>query len=685
MLTLLEKILLTLLLLLSCGVAFVVVRRLVKIITSGRGKPDWSLVKKRLPGVLWKKWILLEPTWKMRLWTGVLHALVAWAFIFYLPVNVFNLIKAYDADFYIPGRMGDVYRLFVDLASLGVLLGICGLAIRRFVLKPANLAVHEPVLIHAKARSGIQRDSAMVMGLVTLHIVAHSLQQAADFARRYIAAAASQNTLLIPDLWQPLSSILAGIYLNLPLLRDNITVFEHAFFWLSMTAMLVFIPYFLYSKHVHLITAPLHYLLKPERLYTGELAKIDLDDETNSLLGAACLKDLGWHQLMDAYACVMCFRCQEVCPAYATGKALSPAALEINKRYFFNEQGADFANGKIPDKKLVDFLLTPEAVWACTACGACEEVCPVGNEPMHDILEIRRSLALVEDRYSPALRQVYRNLERTFNPWGMPAGERLSWAKGLDVPTIEKKPHPELLWWVGCAAAYDPRAQKAARAFARILNASQIDYAVLGNREQCTGDLARRSGREDIFFQLTQSNMALLNEVNPQRIVTTCPHCLQTLQNDYRDYGGNFQVIHHTRLINELLADGRLPLNPAVSDVPDKIAYHDPCYLSRFNGLVREPRQVLSHLGKEVAELPRHGAQSFCCGAGGAQAWKEEEQGRERIGSARMHEAQQAGMQTLTVACPFCLSMLSDASNELKNNITLRDIAELVDAQVGEK
>ena len=277
---------------------------------------------------------------------------------------------------------------------------------------------------------------------------------------------------------------------------------EHTAFWLALGTILAFMPYFLYSKHIHLFFAPLNFLLKPERLSIGELSKLDFEDESIEQFGAERLEDLGWEQIMDAYACIMCYRCQEVCPAYNTGKVLSPAALEINKRYFLNSEGANLVKGEKSSQTLTEFAITEEAVWACTACGACIDICPVGNEPMRDILDIRRALVLMENSFPDTLQTAFRGMERTMNPWNISPTERLKWADGLNVPTIEKNPEPDILWWVGCAPATDAHAQKTAIAFTKILHAAGVNFAVLGQNEQCTGDTARRAGNEFLFNEL---------------------------------------------------------------------------------------------------------------------------------------------------------------------------------------
>jgi Fe-S oxidoreductase len=398
------------------------------------------------------------------------------------------------------------------------------------------------------------------------------------------------------------------------------------------------------------------------------LGYINLDDQSIEQFGAAKMKDLGWEQIMDSYACIMCYRCQEVCPAYNTGKVLSPAALEINKRYHLNRGGAT-------DVPLTQ-LISEEAVWACTACGACVDICPVGNEPMRDILDIRRNLTLMESNFPKQLETAFKGMERNMNPWNVSQADRMKWAEGLNVPTIEKNPEPEILWWVGCAPATDVRAQKTAQAFTKILNAAGVNYAVLGQNEACTGDSARRAGREDIFFGLASQNVEILNEVAPKRIVTTCPHCLHTIRNEYPAFGGNYTVIHHTQLINELVGAGKISMNLEGDNM--KVTFHDPCYLGRHNNELDSPRDALKSTGVTTIEMPRNGAKSFCCGAGGAQMWKEEEAGSGRVNEARYQEAKSTGANMIAVGCPFCLTMMNDAAKGDGDSIQVRDVAELV-------
>lgn len=663
MLTTVEKILFILATLASMYAVIQVARRISRTILRGQGKPDLGLARKRLVSALFKV-AILQPTFKIRFWPSLFHGLIAWGFLYYLLINLGDVLEGLVPGFVFLGEglIGGIYRLLGDLLTVGVLLGMIAMLIRRFVLKTPDLTIRQDVLLHPRARAGILRDSAIVGSFILVHVGSRFLGESFGIALE------GQ-----PDPWQPFASAIANLWSRWS--GTALTVAEHIAFWLALGTILAFMPYFLISKHIHLFFAPLNFLLKPERRSIGELSKVDFDDESLEQFGATRLEDLGWEQLMDAYACIMCYRCQQVCPAYNTGKVLSPAALEINKRYFLNSEGGRIAKGEASEQTLVEFAIPVEAVWACTACGACIDICPVNNEPMRDILDIRRALVLMENQFPKQLQAAFRGMERQANPWGISPAERMKWAEGMQVTTIDDNPEPDLLWWVGCAPATDARAQKTARAFAEILNAAGVSYAVLGEGEQCTGDSARRAGKEDIFFGLASANVEILNEIKPKRIVTTCPHCLHALKNEYPAFGGNYTVIHHTQLINELVAAGKLRLR---RDGLEKLTYHDPCYLGRHNQIVEAPRQTLLGLGANLVEMPRHGMQSFCCGAGGAQMWKEEEHGKERVSANRFKEAVQTGASTLAVGCPFCMTMLNDARKDANSEMQVLDIAEIV-------
>ena len=664
MLTTPERLLFLLLLVATVTLASKGTYRIIRIISRGRGKPDWGIGIRRAWGAF-AKTVTFSPVLRDRLLPSLLHGFVGWAFIYYLLVNLGDVLEGFIPDYLFlgTGTVGNLYRLGVDVLSVAALIGMTGLLIRRFALKAPELTIRESTLLHPKAKTGIRRDSAIVGGFILVHVGSQFLAQ--SFA---IAATGA-------DPWQPFASAVSGLWSSLS--EPALIVGEHIWWWLAIGSTLLFLPYFLYSKHIHLFFAPLNFLLHPERPSMGTLEALDFEDESVEQFGVARLEDLSWKGLMDAYACIMCNRCQDACPAYETGKVLSPAAMEVNKRYFLNQEGSRIAAGEPSSQTLLEFAISAEAVWACTACGACVEVCPVGVEPMRDILEIRQNLILMENEFPEQLQTAYRGMERAANPWNIPSEERMKWAEGLDVPTAQQNPKPEILWWVGCAPATDPRAQSTARAFVKVLNAAGVNFAVLGTQEKCTGDAARRSGNEYLFSELATSNVETLNKVEAQRIVATCPHCLHTLNTEYPAFGGEYEVIHHTEYIQELISSGRLQSDG--DQMLENVTFHDPCYLGRQNGIVEAPREALKLVDIQLQEMPRSGSNSFCCGAGGAQFWKEEEPGKERVSADRIREAEATGADTLAVGCPFCMMMLSDAS---QNGMQVRDVAEIVAERV---
>ncbi len=664
MLTLVEKILFALAVVISLYFTWKGVERIIKNIASGSGKPDWNVVTRKAGGAI-INFFTFQPVFRFRLIPSILHGLIGWGFISFLLINLGDLIYAYTGWRLLnnTGIFGDLYRFLADFVNVAILVGVVAMAVRRFIIRPATLSTRATTLLDPQARFGINRDSAIVAGFIFLHNSGRLLGESFNVALSGHA-----------DSWQPFISTLARLWAGTN--ETTLVAGEHVMFWLSIGAVVAFLPYFPYSKHLHLFFAPINFALKPERKSIGQLSFVNLDDQSIEQFGAAKVSDLGYEQIIDSYACIMCFRCQEVCPAYNTGKLLSPAALEINKRYNFNHGGGT-------DRPLSE-LISEEAVWACTSCGACVDICPVGNEPMRDILDIRRNLAMMESAFPKQFETAFRGMERNMNPWNVPQADRMKWAAGLNVPTIEQNPEPEILWWVGCAPATDARAQKTAQAFAKILNAAGVNYAVLGKNESCTGDSARRAGREDIFFGLAMGNVELLNEVKPQRIVTTCPHCLHTIKNEYPAFGGNYEVIHHTQLINELVGAGKIQLSEAADETAQgkTVTFHDPCYLGRHNGVIDAPRVALKSAGLATVEMPRNSAKSFCCGAGGAQMWKEEEAGTGKVNNVRFAEAKASGAEMLAVGCPFCLTMMEDASKADNTSMQVRDVAELVAARL---
>lgn len=673
MLTLAEKITFVALLLGAVAYAWVDFKRVYLVIRRGEGTwPSTAVIQARVVAAL-QKWLTLAPTWKLRPVVSILHALIAWGFVFYFLVNFADVLQGFfPITFLGAGPLGQLYRLLADLATAAVLVGMVYFLLRRFVLQAPALRYRNNVKLHDKVAAGAIRRDSLIVGLFILFHVGFRL--VGD------SFAVAQHG---PDWGRPFAQALSYAWAGW---SDNgLLVGEHVGWWGALGLILLFIPYFPYTKHFHLIMSGVNFATKPERTSLGALDPINFDDETNEEFGVAKIEDLPWTHLVDAYACIMCNRCQDVCPAYVTGKELSPAALEVNKRYYLNEHLEELAAGATTEFNLLDYAISESAVWACTACGACIDICPVGNEPMFDIMYLRRHQVLMEDNFPSELKTAFRGMERNGNPWNQSARDRMKWAAGLDVPTIDENPEPDLLWWVGCAPSYDPRAQQVSQAFAKILNAAGVNYAVLGEAEVCTGDAARRAGNEYLFYEMAKANIETLNEVKPKRIVTTCPHCLHTLGKEYGQYGGHYDVIHHTQLLSELTAAKKISVTRAVdqaSGAIDQITFHDPCYLGRHNDIVDAPRRALGSTDAFIVEMPRSGKQSFCCGAGGAQMWKEEEHGAgpnaEPVNVNRFREAEATGAQTVAVGCPFCLTMMSDAAKNSTKGVQVKDVAEII-------
>lgn len=664
MLTLTEKALFALAALFALygtGLGFSAVFKIIRRGQSPALKLDWRRTLRAMGA-----WITMGGMWKMRPLTSTIHAALAWGFVLYLLVNVVDLARGYfSVPTLFPDWITQGYRLAVDLASGAVLLAMVLLLLRRFILPGREALTQRDNILRIKEvrlpflRQTISRDSVIVGLFILLHVGFRLLGESVAIG------------LHGPDPWQPLASSVAPLWAGLS--SDSLTIWHHVCWWGALGLILAFAPYFPYTKHFHFIMAGVNFITQVKRPSPGALDPIDFEDENTDTFGALTIEQLPQSSIADTFACIMCNRCQDVCPAYATGKELSPAALEINKRYFVNEHLSDLAAGGTSTIGLTEYAITEAAVWACTACGACTEICPVANAPMHDILQIRRGLVLMEDQYPETLESVYQGMERNGNPWNMSAGERMGWAKDLQIPTVEENPDAELLWWIGCAPSYDKRAQETARALVRILQTAEVSFSVLGNRERCTGDSARRSGNEYLFSELAGTNITTLNQVRPKRIMTTCPHCLHTLGKEYSAMGGHYHVIHHTELLSELAEQGRIP----VEALPEDVTFHDPCYLGRQNDITEAPRSVLENAGVTTVEMPRNKKNSFCCGAGGAQMWMEEP--TPRINDVRYAEAAATGANTIATGCPFCLTMLGDAATRAASNgPTIKDIAEIV-------
>ena len=669
MLTDVEKMLFVMLALFAFGASYAGFLEMYRIVHRGQGQLRLDNFFRRARRAL-AIYLSQRPAFKTRRLTSLLHWGVALGFTWYFLVNALDLLIGFLPGFERAllnlGAVYDAYRLLTDLLSLAALGGGVYFILRRLYLPNRKaLQFNDNILLHPKVRQGaVRRDSMIVAAFILLHVGARVLGES--------VAVAQQGA----DVFMPFATAAAAVWSGLNV--DALEAMRHLCWWAALGSILIFMPYFPHTKHAHLFMAPLNFLTRPNRRSLGELAPLDFEDETIEQFGVNRLEDLHKTQLVDGLACIMCNRCQDVCPAYVTGKELSPAALEVNKRYYMKDHWDALAGGADSDWPLAGNLLSESALWACTACGACIDICPVGNEPMFDILDIRRDAALMRSEFPHELRGAFDGMERQGNPWQI-AESRAAWTDGLDfpAPTVSENPDFDVLYWTGCAVSYDPRARQTAQALVKVLHTAGLNFAILGDDESCTGDAARRAGNEYLYAEMASANVERLNAVNPKRIVVTCPHCFHNIGREYHQFGGHYEVLHHTELIDELIQAGKLPPSANPADW-SSVTFHDPCYLGRHNDVVDAPRNVLQANSIPIVEMPRSRKNSFCCGAGGAQFWKEEEPGAKKVSAERYQEAQATGAETLAVGCPFCMRMFEDAGGEAAAGPKVMDIAEIV-------
>ncbi|HEX6952245.1 MAG TPA: heterodisulfide reductase-related iron-sulfur binding cluster [Gaiellaceae bacterium] len=568
-----------------------------------------------------------------RLVPGLMHAFIFWGFLVLLPTILMAMIAAVDgtAEFPWLGSQ-EWFGWLSDVFCVLVLVGVATAVVIRKVVRPerfrgSHLGEADFILF-------------MIAGVVTTLLFWHASAYAVGL---YPAAG-------------PLSRAMSHAF-------SPDTNADRVFLWTHLVFIFTFLWYIPRSKHLHIATAALNvWLARTGSRGRLEPLRFDLpDDELR--FGVATIADLTRKEVVDAFSCTECGRCQDACPAYATGKVLSPKLVIMGVRdQLFAESDAPIVGNGVPE----------EMIWDCVTCGACVEACPVSIEHIDHIVDLRRSRVMVDAQFPAEAEPMLRDVERAGNPWGKPQNERAAWAEALGVRVLEPGDlAPEYLYWVGCAASFDERARTSAEATAKLLQKAGVDFAILGPRESCTGDPARRMGNEYVFQGYAEQNVSTLNEQGVTKIVASCPHCFNTLANEYPDFGGDYEVVHHSELLAELVREGRL--TPSGDKKP--ITYHDSCYLARHNDVQMEPRELVAAVGSPV-EMKRSGKQTFCCGAGGAHMWMEE-RGRP-INAERVREATETGAETLAVACPFCTVMLDDGVREAGAPLRVADVSTLL-------
>jgi Fe-S oxidoreductase len=600
-----------------------------------------------------------------RLGPGLIHAFIFWGFLVLGPTIVIAMIGVVSKHAKFPwlGHQG-WYAFLVDVFAVLVLIGVVSAFYIRKVLRPRRFAgshLGEADLI-----------LALIATIATTLLLWHATRIALGL-NEWPASSA------------PVSHLLSHLFGD-----DGVTrVLERVFVWAHVLTILGFLAYLPRSKHLHIASAAFN-VWYGRTGPGGRLEPLTFDDpdipEEDIRFGAGTAADLTWKQMLDTYSCTECGRCQDACPAFATGKVLSPKLLIMGLRdQVFADGGAivqaragsDGGAGGLAAPidliSLVPNAVPEESVWDCVTCGACVQACPVSIEHIDHIVDLRRHLVMVESSFPAEAEPMLRDVERASNPWGKAQSERADWADGLGVRILEPgDTAPEYLYWVGCASSFDERARTTAQSTVKLLQRAGVDFAILGAREACTGDPARRIGNEYVFQALAEQNVATLNEAGVTKIIANCPHCFNTLGNEYGDFGGDYEVIHHTELLARLLAEGRLSptRNQELS-----VTYHDSCYLARHNDVLAAPRDLVGAVGEPV-EMARSGKQTFCCGAGGAHMWMEERAGA--INENRVREAAETGAGTLAVACPYCTVMLDDGVQGTGVDLRVADVATLL-------
>ncbi|MFQ5849464.1 MAG: (Fe-S)-binding protein [Candidatus Binatia bacterium] len=668
--------LLTVLILAALGFFSHTLHRRFLLLIAARGEQRFDQIWRRAWGVLLyafgqKKFLMGEQP------AGLMHFFIFWGFMIVSVRTITLFGQGYQAQFYLPGlhpeSLGGPYLFLKDLVESCVVLVVL-LALYRWLLShPARLFGFKPA--EAKLAVKSHWEALIILFFIMGLMVTDFLYDGSRFVVE------SDRLTLSEKRWAFAGRGVA--FLMSGLSPELIRTIGDLSWWIHILIVLIFLNLLPRSKHFHIITAiPNVFFRKLEP--AGALSLTDL--ENSEIYGNSRIDQFSWKQVLDMYSCTECGRCSDQCPATASGKPLAPRQLLLDLRdYLYTHQGEVIQKrlqrkdgSEIGENIVGEHLIHDGALWACTTCRACEEACPVLIEYVDKIVDMRRHLVQEEARFPAELTRTFRGMETHSNPWGIPNEKRDEWAEGFEVPRLADHPQAEFLYYVGCAGSLDDRNKKATGAFIRILKKAGVNFAILGKEELCNGETARRIGNEYLFQTMARSLIEILNKYRVKKILTNCPHCFNTLKNEYPALGGEYEVIHAAEFIRRLIAEEKISLD---KDFTRRLTYHDSCYYGRYNQIYDAPREVIRWIaGSQLREMQRHRHEGTCCGAGGGWTWMEEPR-HQRVNYIRVQQALQTDPEIIAVSCPYCMIMMEDGlkAKEMDEKVKTLDVVELVD------
>jgi Fe-S oxidoreductase len=631
------------------------------------GKPEnrfdriGQRIKNMLVEVVTQRCSLKSVTRKDR--AGIGHAFLFWGFSFFLLSYIIfiGFAGGFGLAHVLTGNTFEtVFSSILDIAGLLVAIAIVWAAVRRYIVRPERLEM--------SAEAGI--IMVMVFCLMLLH-----------FGVDGFGLAASGVTTS----WPPVGGALARLISGSSISTGTMTAVYRSLWWLHYALILSFMVYIPRSKHMHILGSIFNTMFIPLGSKVV-LEPISLEEQEN--FGISKIQDFTWKDLLDLYSCAVCGRCNANCPAKQSGKTLAPKDVIHNLKEHLLEAGPGLLPGRVaaatknPTKTIIGDVVTEEEIWACTTCGACQEVCPVGIEHIRKIIGFRRNLVLSQNKMPESAQLMLRNMQSRGNPWAGVQAMRLrgDWTNDLDIKVLGDGDKVDTLFWVGCTGALVERNVKATLAMTKVLKAAGVNFAVLGDAETCCGDPARRAGYEFQFQIMAEQNIEIFKSHDIKEIVTSCPHCYNTIKNEYPKFGGDFKVVHYTQYIADLIKQGKLKLS---GEMNSRLTFHDPCYLGRYNKIYQEPRQILKTIPKvKLQEMERSRNTSFCCGGGGGLMWIEEQPGTTKISHMRLEDVLKTGAETVVTACPYCLQMFEESIEHkgIQGKLKAMDLVEIVEA-----